>query len=157
MMTYETAKRMRITKDVLPLILLGYGIAILWVSWELTPATFTFGLPHFRFFACALILPCAILTERLGKTWTLTLAGSVVSAISSFLIIESFAKIIVADWRIILQMLIPEKADGLPSAIPYLLFILLGFATALSVLPESIKGIMHWHDYPKLRKHRMFT
>src|SRR3989344_3038558 len=49
------------------------------------------------------------------------------------------------------------KPDGLPSAIPYLLFILLGFATALSVLPESIKGIMHWHDYPKLRKHRMFT
>lgn len=155
MMTYETAKRMRITKDVLPLILLGYGLLI--PNWELTRLTFAWDLPHFRFFACALILPCAILTERLGKTWTLTLAGSVVSAISSLLIIESFAKIIAADWRTILQMLIPEKANGLPSAIPYLLFILLGFATALSVLPESIKGIMHWHDYPKLRKHRMFT
>ena len=155
MMTYETAKRIRITKDVLPFILLGYGLLI--PNWELTRLTFAWDLPHFRFFACALILPCAIITERLGKTWTLTLAGSVVSAISSFLIIESFAKIVAADWRIILQMLIPEKADGLPSAIPYLLFILLGFATALSVLPESIKGIMHWHDYPKLRKHRMFT
>ena len=154
-MTYQTARQMRITKDVLPLILLVSGLVFL--AWELTRPTFALNLPHFRFFACALILPYAILAERLGKTWAWTLTGSVVSAISSFLIIESFAKIIVVDWRIILQMLIPEKADGLPSAIPYLVFLLVGLATALSVLHESIMGIMHWHDYPKLRKHRMFT
>lgn len=155
MMTYEAARRIRITKDVLPFILLVYGLLI--PNWELTRLTFDFGLPHFRFFLSALILPCAILAERLGRSWALTLAGSIVSAVSSFLIIESFAKIIAADWRVIIQMLIPEKADGLPSAIPYLLFILLGFVTALSALLESIEGIVHWHDYPKLRKHRMFT
>lgn len=154
-MTYETAKRIRITKDVLPLVLFGYGLLI--PNWELTRLTFDFNLPHFRFFLSALILPCAILAERLGRSWALTLAGSIVSAISSFLIIESFAKILAADWRYIVQMIIPQEPNILPSAIPYLLFIFLGFVTALSALPESIKGIMHWHDYPKLRKHRMFT
>lgn len=150
-----------IRKNLLTLILLGMASAVLYGSWELTRATFTMKLSHFRFLVSALVLPLALLCQRYGTWWKVRLAGTTISLVCCIFIIEAAIEILVTPnerW-IIIQMLAPHPGDdgGSAPTLFYLLYLVFGTFVALYA---GWKGSFHLfrsleHDTPKLRNHRL--